>query len=573
MTTVLNPKLATPAALPILPKAYGADSGNEQAPANYKRVAVIVHHGMGQQVPYETIEGVAKSVWSQAGQPPLRPLVRYARLGVAGNDAIEPELVRAELRVETTIDDAPKFFDVHIYESYWAPLTEGQVTISDVIWFLLRAGWNGWLNTGFGKFQRWLFGQEQIFKLPKIRLMVILGLLLALIVSLVFINSVLAAAAASHAIGSPGAFPSGDMLGALTWDFLLLDVLGLIIAFAIFGLGGLGSFLIRIGIGNIAPRGQPRSRTTRSVFDSFVYRLGLVLTYLGQAIIYIAAGILCLTALLMACHVSGWTIWPYQPHPDCTTVSFWLFVRGGCWLQWILSHRIVIVLIWAIELVQAHAVRWTLIEYVGDVTAYIAAYSVSKFWKLRQDIRDAAMKVMRAVYRARTPDGQAWLYDKIIVVGHSLGSVIGYDTLNSLLLEAVRSNSPVRVPERTRMFLTFGSPLDKTAFLFRTLKDMDSEIREVGAAAVQPMIADYAYRPGEWVNLWSPADIISGELDYYDPPKARNASNRAAVIPVPPSPKRVGNSQDPEATTPLKAHVEYWKGRLLAAELWRAITT
>jgi hypothetical protein len=36
------------------------------------------------------------------------------------------------------------------------------------------------------------------------------------------------------------------------------------------------------------------------------------------------------------------------------------------------------------ELLAAYMVRWCLIEYVGDVAAYIAAYTVSKFYDLRQ---------------------------------------------------------------------------------------------------------------------------------------------------------------------------------------------
>jgi hypothetical protein len=521
MTTNMNPTLGSATASATVPKGYQAQPGSHQAPANYQRVAVIVHHGMGQQVPYETVEGVAKSIWSQAGTPPLPPVVRNVRLGVAGQDEIEPELVRAELRLAKTIDGNSEHFDVHVYESYWAPLTEGQVSISDVIWFLLRAGWNGFWNTTDRTFRRWLFGGERLFKLPTLRLMLILIGLLAFMLSLVFINSVLAAAAAAHAIGSSSPFPSGGLLAALTADILLIDAAAVLIILGVF------------------------------VFGRFAHWLAWLLIYGG-------AGLIVFAAVLMVLHLGG-NSWPWQ--------------QLVIWDNWVHAHPFWVFWIWAAEVVAAYGMRWTLIEYVGDVTAYIAAYSVSKFWKLRQDIRDTAMKVMRAVYRARTPDGKAWLYDKIIVVGHSLGSVIGYDTLNSLLLEAARSNSPLLVPERTRMFLTFGSPLDKTAFLFRTLKDMHSEIREVGAAAVQPMIADYAYRPAEWVNLWSQEDIVSGELDYYDPPTARNARYAGAVVAVPPNPKRVNNSRDLEATTPLKAHVEYWNNRLLATELWRAVTT
>jgi hypothetical protein len=143
--------------------------------------------------------------------------------------------------------------------------------------------------------------------------------------------------------------------------------------------------------------------------------------------------------------------------------------------------------------------------------------------------------------------------------------------LNGLLIEEQFATNSLDVAARTRMFLTLGSPLDKTAFLFRTQKDMRSVVREVAAAAVQPMIADYRNRPLEWVNLWSPLDIISGHLDYYDLPNLANAKHKPHYDGVAADPRAVKNEIDPDARTPLAAHVEYWNGRLFAGHLFRAI--
>ncbi|HET7207252.1 MAG TPA: hypothetical protein VFI95_11810 [Terriglobales bacterium] len=537
--TAMVPILGSPQASPSVPQQYQARTGVPEPPAQHQRVAVIVHHGMGQQVPYETIEGVANAIWSRTGQEGTQPVVRRVRLGVAGKDEIEPDLVRAELRVQSQAEGQQRNFDVHIYESYWAPLTEGQVTVRDVISFLKRAGWNGICNTAGRTFHRWMFGHAYEFELPKISLVLVLSGLLALIFSLVFINAVLTAAAAAHAIGSHDPFPSGHMLAALTWDMLLLDIA----AIAIF---------LGIVIGGF-PKWRPNEGRAAEAVRHVTVILGWLLIYGGAVVVLFSA-------LAMAVALRSWDKWPFSYQP-------------GGWSHFVDNYPSWVFVIWAIELGAAAAVRWALIEYVGDVTAYIAAYSVSKFWKLRQDIRDVAMKVTRAVYRAKAMQGDAFLYEKIIVVGHSLGSVISYDALNSLLLEAVLSAQPLRVSERTRMFLTFGSPLDKTAFLFRTLKDMHSAVREVGAAAVQPMISDYANRPREWVNLWSRSDIISGALDYYDPPTPQNARDKARFAAAVAHAKAVQNIIDPAARTPLKAHVEYWGGALFAQELVRAITT
>jgi hypothetical protein len=92
------------------------------------------------------------------------------------------------------------------------------------------------------------------------------------------------------------------------------------------------------------------------------------------------------------------------------------------------------------------------------------------------------------------------------------------------------------------------------------------------------MIQDYINRPPEWINLWSTSDLISGHLDFYDPPTAQNARRKDEGL-TPgdansrQSPRAVRNEVDPAARTPFAAHVEYWTGELFARELVRGITT
>lgn len=59
-------------------------------------------------------------------------------------------------RAETVIDG----HDIHIYEAYWAPLTEGLVRLSDCFLFLIGAGWAGFQGS-FSRFYRWMFGGIQ----------------------------------------------------------------------------------------------------------------------------------------------------------------------------------------------------------------------------------------------------------------------------------------------------------------------------------------------------------------------------------------------------------------------------
>jgi len=97
----------------------------------------------------------------------------------------------------------------------------------------------------------------------------------------------------------------------------------------------------------------------------------------------------------------------------------------------------------------------------------------------------------------------------VAIVGHSLGSVIAYDTLNGLINEDERNGRKTGILKRTSILLTFGSPLDKIAFFFTLQSKNALHIRELLAEAVQPMIVDYQYRTFPWVNVYSPNDIIA----------------------------------------------------------------
>lgn len=574
MTLIDTPALRSREASPIIEQEYAPKIRDPQPDSDRERVAIIVNHGMGQQVPYETMESVALAVLRGIGlqdYEPTQPVVRIVRLGTEGKDDIETELVRVEIQVP----HRERLFDVHIYESYWAPLTEGKVALKDVISFLWQAGFNGLRNTESGTFKRWLFGSVRRFKLHRIGLFAaLLGTMCAL-ASLIFINSVLMAAAVSHAIAGNGSFPSPGLIAPLTSDFIVAD------------LGAISIFL-----GTVVPYWIKQKRTL-SLAQRWLIDLEWGLVILGILVIVFAGGVM--PWQLVGFHPEH-HLWRYfsdfagclnRGASACPAFnnSYGYFVMShpqiGATLSYTLACRFGIVMLWGTELLAALAVRWFLIEFVGDVAAYIAAHTVSKFWELRQQIWQTAMKVARAVYRAKinTPaaGNDSFLYNKVVVVGHSLGSVIAYDVLNGLLLEDGFSRQPLHIAARTRMFLTFGSPLDKTAFLFKTQRDMNSPVRTVGAAAVQPMVQNYSNRPADWVNLWSPSDPISGNLDFYDPPTLENAKEEADAMASGSGAfqcgKGINNRIDPGATTPFAAHVEYWSGSLFAQELIRGITT
>src|SRR5512145_3566736 len=99
-----------------------------------RKVAVFVTHGMGQQIPFATLDAVFERLRRQEPFASARPEAETVRLD-------GQQMQRLVLRLPSLGRE------IHFYEGYWAPLTEGEVTLRDVSRFLLRAGMNGILNS------------------------------------------------------------------------------------------------------------------------------------------------------------------------------------------------------------------------------------------------------------------------------------------------------------------------------------------------------------------------------------------------------------------------------------------
>lgn len=504
------------------------------AAAPSRTVAVIVAHGMGQQTHFETLEAVAEIVRGAEARdhgvaPPVT--VRMARLD--GRD-----LPRAEVRV-TGGDGQPR--DVHFYECYWAPITEGRVTTMEAVWFLILSGLRGIRLTRFRReFFRYMFDRPIRFAVPVHALVQFLAPVLV-IASLLVLNAIMVAVVAARAIPGGGVWVSDAMLADLTAD-LGMGLTGIF--------GGVVVALLVSRLLRPAPRDDPPQEG---------FGLGAAAVSAVSWVFMLAAlASIVLTAVMLAWHAvehlrgaDGRLV-----HPPLVGGIFAGF-EGG---DWTAAQWIALALVWGGGLAINGFVRGFLLQYVGDVAAYISSHTVSKFAEVRDAIQACALEVTEAVYRQRA-EGAAFTYPAVVMVGHSLGSVVAYDALNKLLVKEALDAVPLEVARRTRMLLTFGSPLDKTAFIFRSFRTHPTGAREALAAAKQPMILDYDHRPARWVNLHSPNDWISGSLEYYDDRDQRDRE-----------PQWVDNQSDPEATTPLGAHVEYWKGRLLAKRLYEAVT-
>jgi hypothetical protein len=419
-----------------------------------ENVAVLVCHGMGQQVRYETISAVAQSIREEATRHGNTVGPVEVHLSQA-NDAF---LVRAEL---SWTDKDAVIHCVHVYEAYWAPLTEGRVTYWDTIKFLFRAAADclSFMNPG-QKFKRWIFGGPK--ELPVNR-----------------------------------------------WAFFYVLIAMLIL-------------VMQIGIATYVTLGLAQALTK---FMAHPLPTGIA-TFSGTA----------------------WQTW-------------WNSLASGSVPRMLVNLLLTIVVFYAMRWV-----RTLIVQYAGDVAAYISPYKDSKFDELRHKIQKVGLDVGKIIYGFGTSSGTPPQYQRVVILGHSLGSVLAYDTLNALinLDQTSEVGSQRDVLGRTPALITFGSPLDKTAFIFRMqARSNEDWIREQLAAAVQPLIVSYEdYRRSnfQWINIWSPLDIISGCLEYYDDP---------AVAPG--DARHVQNMKDGQAKRPVHAHIEYWEHDLLRQQIYRFI--
>jgi hypothetical protein len=461
-----------------------------------RKVALFVAHGMGQQVPFETMDCVAAGlirIAKKGGRPAAAIRAETCLVGTQKLQRIELEMRDAE--------DRP--LEVHVYEGYWAPFTEGQVKIADVMSFLLRGGFNG-LRNAWKDFQRWMFGGPVNFgKRP--RTGVFLTLALFAVVSLIVANFLVTvmfadrlAARVKGGLGEDGAVFANQTFTALTT---------LVAGWVIYS-AAIGALLY------VAHRVRGRAWTLP---------LG-VLLWIWVAYT-IALGVVPPLALLDWLDVSAFGMQFFNTHS---------------------------VAVWVALLVVSAILRGVMIQFPGDVAAYISTHTLDRFQEIRTKIKERVGTVAKAIYASNEYEGVVW-------VGHSLGSVVAYDALNALIMDDELANRPARAVERTKLLLTFGSPLDKIAFIFASQWVSATETREALAASFQPLILDYQrFRSIPWINIWSPADIVSGELDFYDDLSKSNG-------------REVQNMVDTRATTPLLAHLEYWQNRLLYERLYEAL--
>jgi hypothetical protein len=126
-----------------------------------------------------------------------------------------------------------------------------------------------------------------------------------------------------------------------------------------------------------------------------------------------------------------------------------LFVFGGVaslreWFDALSPYG----LVWIATIGGLGAVQFALLAYIGDAARYLSPRP--RNIKLRQKIRAEGVRLLKTVHESNE-------YDRIVVVGHSLGSIIGYDIITHLwqafneALPELEKNPAVHAMVRERM--------------------------------------------------------------------------------------------------------------------------
>ena len=465
--------------------------------------AMLVIHGIGEQNPYDTLDSFARGLASHFAD--LKPTLRAER--ISHEDRTEVA-VHLEFERPATPNGLKH---LSLFEFYWAPFTEDKVSYWGVLKWIVRTAftplayladnlqallWEERDKTGKpATLLRavWLFLRE----LARIALAYVpLLILTAVIATLAYVN---APTALNTIRGLVDALRHDEHLGGLG-VFVACLAVALVLLW----------FIIQELVHWATRSGPSVERVAETVW------LGLAVV---SCVGFVVAGLILARVMN---------------------------VNLGTYIQLVLrwSTLGLIALILGLWLSKRIAVG-----YLGDIAVYVTTDPKSPNFETKTAILKQSIRALATLLSDKTRQ-----FDQVILCGHSLGSVIAYDTVNQVLSSvwatpdaAVAAGTVQALTrndlEKLRGLVTFGSPLDKVYYFYREhvashqavraqiLSFLSSLLRgrsgrDYGAFTFtypdppqKPSDEPFAFpQLGDdfhWVNVWSPMDPVSGRLQFY----------------------------------------------------------
>lgn len=260
----------------------------------------------------------------------------------------------------------------------------------------------------------------------------------------------------------------------------------------------------------------------------------------------------------------------------CIALCGWRFAPDTyqqieCWIiRWVVAPLSFVngraVLSYAALAALLYFVKMFLTSAIGGLAVYLGADELSKNYAARSLILDQCSEAVKDLLGEHqdlvSKKAPRKTYDRVLIAAHSLGSVISYDTLNRLLVQNEAGTLGTTDLPRLKGMLTFGCPLNKVIYFFRTRTSRSTTILQrilfvlhpyrllvrisneangpISLPDPHPATDPFGSRPEGflWLNAYSPFDLISGKMFFY------RADNNRRVE---------------HGVMPWTAHLSYWE--------------
>jgi len=585
-----------------------------------KRTAVLILHGIGAQKPYETLDQFARGLlgFFRRPQSPEHPLAQTGGLSAEPTQEIrlrqhranpntnEKDWTQAFVRIRTAGRPGDL---IDVYEYYWAPVITDRVSALQSLAFLITAGLSPFqylrdnltmINRAHASASRanklsWLFFAicREIY-----RMLFVFIPLIAIALGLYWL---LASSVADQLVHSQHGVFSYLLLEPPLNISQAVHLASAAVRFLILGMCAI--FLFQEFFDGA--RGNP-SEKSPPIYTGFIMTLFaalLIVPHLLQGHLHLVdaardylhlpfwfqaeygAGLLLILIGASFCSKIFRSAWKraakaLRRHRALTSVvllavAIFVALFSVLGLNPSLPRAIdlltlpkflnwPVVILYAFLAIFAYVGRKILTSAIGCLAVYLGADDLSKNFAARSQILHECTTMLITLLAGRdekgNPDKQ-WTYDEVLVAGHSLGSVIAYDSLSQIIVrDLAKDPSLSSVPlEKIKGLLTFGCPLNKVVYFFRARTNLRTNVlsqvlymlhsfrlrtslppqANPAIAMPHPFPARIPFAPDfRWYNAYSPFDIISGRMQFY---------NADLDVPV------------ERGITPWTAHLSYWE--------------
>jgi len=161
--------------------------------------------------------------------------------------------------------------------------------------------------------------------------------------------------------------------------------------------------------------------------------------------------------------------------------------------------------VWYWSILSFGALSWYLISRIlvksfGDVARYVRAKPHNIH--VRQTVRREGVRLLEKILDAKDPDTNEFVYDRIMVVAHSLGTIVAYDILTHSFAKRSREfrncENPSLEPERAKLEAMVRQALDAGAL------NIDEYQKQQDAARHEKVKNGMRWVVSDFITLGSP---------------------------------------------------------------------